>query len=98
MADGGGREPLGPAAIDHRRGRSRKSAKLPRGGSDMAKRKVTASKKLNTPAGADEQLDARQQDTPRAARRGNDLPPLRLEWPSPSELAENPAHWRRHPY
>ncbi len=24
-------------------------------------------------------------------------PPLRLEWRSPSELAENPANWRRHP-
>jgi DNA modification methylase len=24
-------------------------------------------------------------------------PPLRLEWLSPSELAENPANWRRHP-
>ncbi len=25
------------------------------------------------------------------------LPPLRLEWRSPAELAENPANWRRHP-
>ena len=24
-------------------------------------------------------------------------PPLRLEWRSPAELAENPANWRRHP-
>lgn len=24
-------------------------------------------------------------------------PPLRLEWRSPSELAENPANWRTHP-
>lgn len=24
-------------------------------------------------------------------------PPLRLEWRSPQELAENPANWRRHP-
>src|SRR5258707_411544 len=25
------------------------------------------------------------------------LPPLRLEWRSPAELAENPKNWRRHP-
>src|SRR6516162_7731686 len=24
-------------------------------------------------------------------------PPLRLEWRSPAELAENPSNWRRHP-
>ncbi len=24
-------------------------------------------------------------------------PPLRLEWRSPAELAENPANWKRHP-
>jgi DNA modification methylase len=27
----------------------------------------------------------------------NALPPLRLEWRSPTELAENPRNWRRHP-
>ncbi len=26
-----------------------------------------------------------------------DVPPLRLEWRSPAELAENPSNWRRHP-
>jgi hypothetical protein len=26
-----------------------------------------------------------------------DNPPLRLEWRSPAELAENPRNWRRHP-
>src|SRR6516165_4107665 len=25
------------------------------------------------------------------------LPPLRLEWRSPAELAENPRNWRTHP-
>src|SRR5262249_421100 len=25
------------------------------------------------------------------------LPPLRLEWRSPAELAEHPHNWRRHP-
>jgi len=28
---------------------------------------------------------------------GPEPPPLRLEWRSPAELAENPANWRRHP-
>jgi DNA modification methylase len=29
--------------------------------------------------------------------RTDDLPPLRLEWRSPAELAENPKNWRTHP-
>ena len=31
------------------------------------------------------------------AAENTPLPPLRLEWRAPSELAENPANWRRHP-
>src|SRR5262249_40620838 len=30
-------------------------------------------------------------------RRTESLPPLRLEWRSPAELAENPRNWRHHP-
>jgi hypothetical protein len=30
-------------------------------------------------------------------RRTESLPPLRLEWRSPAELAENPRNWRTHP-
>src|SRR5260370_40602406 len=63
----------------------------------MAKRKIAASENQELPAEEDEQLAARQDDKHRAPHRGKDLPPLRLEWRSPSELAENPANWRRHP-
>ena len=32
-----------------------------------------------------------------AADKTSEAPPLRLEWRSPAELAENPSNWRRHP-
>jgi hypothetical protein len=34
---------------------------------------------------------------PKKKPKTNAVPSLRLEWLSPSELAENPSNWRRHP-
>src|SRR5215472_8097602 len=34
---------------------------------------------------------------PKKNPNGNASPPLRLEWRTPAELAENPRNWRTHP-
>lgn len=36
-------------------------------------------------------------ETPATDQPPESVPPLRLEWRSPAELAENPANWRTHP-
>lgn len=40
---------------------------------------------------------ARRRSSTPSAEPAPDAPPLRLEWRTPAELAENPRNWRTHP-
>ena len=43
------------------------------------------------------QKKEKRERTRKPSASANSRPSLRLEWRSPTELAENPANWRRHP-